>query len=48
MTQREVRLGLRENIGQFSLLVLVNVFLTAFAVYYFANWMWLSDLWEVR
>jgi hypothetical protein len=29
-------------------LVLVMVFLTAFAVYYFANWMWLSDLWEVR
>jgi cytochrome c oxidase subunit 1 len=29
-------------------LVLVLVFLTAFAVYYFANWMWLSDLWEVR
>jgi hypothetical protein len=29
-------------------LVLVIVFLTAFAVYYFANWMWLSDLWEVR
>jgi len=29
-------------------LVLVTVFLTAFAVYYFANWMWLSDLWEVR
>jgi hypothetical protein len=26
----------------------VIVFLTAFAVYYFANWMWLSDLWEVR
>jgi len=29
-------------------LVLVMVFLSAFAVYYFANWMWLSDLWEVR
>jgi len=29
-------------------LVLVTVFLAAFAVYYFANWMWLSDLWEVR
>jgi cytochrome c oxidase subunit 1 len=29
-------------------MVLVIVFLTAFAVYYFANWMWLADLWEVR
>jgi len=29
-------------------MVLVLVFLTAFAVYYFANWMWLSDVWEVR
>jgi len=29
-------------------LVLALVFLTAFAVYYFANWAWLSDLWEVR
>jgi cytochrome c oxidase subunit 1 len=29
-------------------MVLVLVFLAAFAVYYFANWMWLSDLWEVR
>jgi cytochrome c oxidase subunit 1 len=29
-------------------LVLVTVFLSAFAVYYFANWMWLADVWEVR
>jgi cytochrome c oxidase subunit 1 len=29
-------------------LVLVAVFLSAFAVYYFANWMWLADVWEVR
>ena len=29
-------------------LVLAIVFLASFAVYYFANWMWLSDLWEVR
>jgi cytochrome c oxidase subunit 1 len=29
-------------------LVLVIVFLTCFAVYYFANWMWLADVWEVR
>jgi cytochrome c oxidase subunit 1 len=29
-------------------LVLVLVFLTTFAVYYFANWKWLSDVWEVR
>jgi cytochrome c oxidase subunit 1 len=29
-------------------LVLVMVFLSAFAVYYFANWMWLADVWEVR
>ncbi len=29
-------------------LVLAVVFLVAFAVYYFANWMWLADVWEVR
>ena len=29
-------------------LVLVTVFLLSFAVYYFANWKWLSDVWEVR
>lgn len=29
-------------------LVLAGVFLLTFAVYYFANWMWLSDVWEVR
>ncbi|MBW2274227.1 MAG: cbb3-type cytochrome c oxidase subunit I [Deltaproteobacteria bacterium] len=29
-------------------LVLVAVFLLSFAVYYFANWKWLSDVWEVR
>ncbi|MBW2397517.1 MAG: hypothetical protein JRG95_25005, partial [Deltaproteobacteria bacterium] len=29
-------------------LVLAFVFLVAFAVYYFANWMWLADVWEVR
>ncbi len=29
-------------------LVLALVFLAAFAVYYFANWMWLADVWEVR
>jgi len=29
-------------------LVLVLVFLVTFAVYYFANWKWLSDVWEVR
>jgi len=29
-------------------LVLALIFLTAFAVYYFANWMWLADVWEVR
>jgi cytochrome c oxidase subunit 1 len=28
--------------------VLVLVFLATFAVYYFANWKWLSDVWEVR
>ena len=27
---------------------LVIVFLLTFAVYYFANWKWLSDVWEVR
>jgi cytochrome c oxidase subunit 1 len=29
-------------------LVLVLVFLGSFAVYYFANWLWLSDVWHVR
>ncbi len=29
-------------------LVLALVFLISFAVYYFANWMWLADVWEVR
>jgi len=29
-------------------LVLVLVFLASFAVYYFANWLWLSDVWHVR
>jgi len=29
-------------------LVLALVFLLAFAVYYFANWMWLTEVWEVR
>jgi cytochrome c oxidase subunit 1 len=28
--------------------VLALIFLASFAVYYFANWLWLSDLWEVR
>jgi hypothetical protein len=26
----------------------VSVFLLSFAVYYFANWKWLSDVWQVR
>jgi cytochrome c oxidase subunit 1 len=29
-------------------LVLAGVFLLSFAVYYFANWKWLSDVWHVR
>jgi len=29
-------------------MVLTLIFLTTFAVYYFANWKWLSDVWEVR
>jgi cytochrome c oxidase subunit 1 len=29
-------------------LILALVFLATFAVYYFANWMWLSDVWHVR
>jgi cytochrome c oxidase subunit 1 len=29
-------------------LVLTGVFLLSFAVYYFANWKWLSDVWHVR
>jgi cytochrome c oxidase subunit 1 len=29
-------------------LLLVLVFLASFAVYYFANWLWLADVWHVR
>jgi hypothetical protein len=29
-------------------LVLALVFLACFAVYYFANWKWLADVWQVR
>jgi cytochrome c oxidase subunit 1 len=29
-------------------MVLVGVFLLSFAVYYFANWKWLADVWQVR
>jgi cytochrome c oxidase subunit 1 len=29
-------------------MVLALVFLASFAVYYFANWLWLSDVWHVR
>ena len=29
-------------------MVLVGVFLLSFAVYYFANWKWLADVWHVR
>lgn len=29
-------------------LALAMIFLAAFAVYYFANWLWLSDVWHVR
>ena len=29
-------------------MVLVSVLLVSFVVYYFANWMWLSDVWHVR
>ncbi|UCE84581.1 MAG: cbb3-type cytochrome c oxidase subunit I, partial [Deltaproteobacteria bacterium] len=29
-------------------MVLALVFLASFAVYYFANWMWLADVWQVR
>jgi len=29
-------------------MILALVFLLSFAVYYFANWMWLADVWEVR
>jgi cytochrome c oxidase subunit 1 len=29
-------------------MVLVSVFLLSFAVYYFANWKWLADVWQVR
>jgi cytochrome c oxidase subunit 1 len=28
--------------------VLVLIFLGSFAVYYFANWLWLADVWHVR
>ena len=29
-------------------LVLAGVFLVSFAVYYFANWMWLADVWGIQ
>ena len=29
-------------------MVLVLIFLACFAIYYFANWKWLADVWEVR
>ena len=29
-------------------LALAGIFLVTFAVYYFANWLWLSDVWHVR
>jgi cytochrome c oxidase subunit 1 len=29
-------------------MILALVFLLSFAVYYFANWLWLSDVWHVR
>ncbi len=29
-------------------LVLALIFLACFAIYYFANWKWLADVWEVR
>jgi cytochrome c oxidase subunit 1 len=29
-------------------MILAGVFLLSFAVYYFANWLWLSDVWHVR
>jgi cytochrome c oxidase subunit 1 len=29
-------------------LALAGIFLLSFAVYYFANWLWLSDVWHVR
>ncbi len=29
-------------------LALTGIFLLSFAVYYFANWLWLSDVWHVR
>jgi hypothetical protein len=29
-------------------MTLVLIFLLVFVVYYFANWLWLSDVWQVR
>lgn len=37
-----------ESPGTPGTMVLALVFLLAFVVYYFANWLWLTDLWHVR
>jgi cytochrome c oxidase subunit 1 len=46
--QRGGPAGEEHEPGTPGTMVLVLVFLAAFAVYYFANWLWLSDLWQVR
>ena len=40
--------GVEESHHTPGTVVLVMVFLACFAVYYFANWKWLSDVWHVR
>jgi cytochrome c oxidase subunit 1 len=35
-------------VGVPGALTLAMIFLGTFAVYYFANWLWLSDMWHVR
>ena len=44
-TERALQAGAARVPGS---LVLGLVFLLSFAVYYFANWLWLSDVWQVR
>jgi cytochrome c oxidase subunit 1 len=36
------------QLGTPGTMTLVLIFLLVFVVYYFANWLWLSDVWQVR
>jgi cytochrome c oxidase subunit 1 len=45
---REESAGGHEELRVPGSLALAGIFLACFAVYYFANWLWLSDAWHVR